>query len=77
MEEYNLEGTSPLSTPIKAYYCYDCLKEMENIEERESRCKKCGAPGHLMLFKCPSCSNSIKAFHPDQRSEIHCFCNRA
>jgi lipopolysaccharide biosynthesis regulator YciM len=76
MEEYNIEGTSPLSTPVKSYYCYDCHLEMEVVDERDARCKKCGAPGHTLLMKCPDCKNSINVFHPDQLSDIHCFCNR-
>gem|GEM_PF-6714970 len=77
MEDYNIEGSSPLSTQVKSYYCYDCLQEMNIVSEKDSRCQKCGAPGHRLIFKCPKCSNSITVFHPDQNSSMHCFCKRA
>jgi DNA-directed RNA polymerase subunit RPC12/RpoP len=75
-DEYEVDYSSPLSNPVKSYYCYDCHLEMSVENEKDARCPKCGAPGHKMTFKCPKCKNNVTVFHPDQHGEIHCFCNR-
>ncbi|MEM4268175.1 MAG: hypothetical protein QXK37_05085 [Candidatus Woesearchaeota archaeon] len=75
MDDFNIDFSSPLSTPLKSYYCYDCHLELIVVSEKEARCQKCGATGHRLVFRCPGCNNTITVFHPDQRSDIHCFCN--